>query len=93
MTSRFLIELPHGANGQDCARAIEILLKTGSHYFTHADWGCKDGVHKGWIIVEVESKDEARAILPSAFRSQATITQLNSYTIEEIESALRQHKP
>jgi len=93
MTARFLIELPHGATGLECARAIEILLKTGSHYFTHADWGCRDGVHKGWIIVEVENKDEARAIVPPAFRSQATIVQLNTYTIQEIESALRQHKP
>jgi hypothetical protein len=93
MTARFLIELPHGATGLECARAIEILLKTGSHYFTHADWGCQDGVHKGWIIVEVESKEEARAIVPPAFRSQATIVQLNNYTIQEIESALRQHKP
>jgi hypothetical protein len=92
MIARFLIELPHGASGLECARAVEVLLKTGSHFFTHADWGCKDGVHKAWIIVDVESKDEARAIVPPAFRHQATIVQLNTYTIGEIESALRQHK-
>jgi hypothetical protein len=42
--------------------------------------------------VEVESKDEARAIVPPAFRSQATIVQLNSFSLAEVEGMMRQHK-
>jgi hypothetical protein len=44
------------------------------------------------MVVEVDSKAEARGIVPPAFRAQATIVQLNAYTLEEIESVLRDHK-
>ena len=90
--ARFLIEVPHEATPLACLRAVETLLKTGSHFFTHADWGCRDGVHKAWIIVEVETRDEARGTLPVALRSQATIVQLNSFSIAEVEHLLRQNQ-
>jgi len=91
--AKFLIEVAHDSNTLQCARAIETFLKTGSHFFTHADWGCKDGVHKAWITVDVESKDAARAIVPTAFRSQATIVQLNAFKLEEIQDFIHQYKP
>ncbi len=90
--ARFLIEVPHKAEKVECARAIQILLRTGSHFMTHADWGCLDGVHKGWIIIELESKQEARSILPPAYRSQAKIVELNKFTMEEIEEILHHHE-
>jgi hypothetical protein len=92
MTARFLIEVPHEATPLACARAIEIFLKTGSHFLTRADWGCKDGEHKAWMIVDIDSKDAARGILPPAFRSQAKIVQLNTFSMAEAEDILRQHK-
>jgi hypothetical protein len=89
--ARFLIEVPHEPERVACARVVEIFLKTGSHFLTHADWGCKDGEHKAWIIAEVDSKQEARSILPPTLRSQAKIVQLNYFTIDEIEIILRHH--
>jgi hypothetical protein len=91
MSARFLIEVPHEASTVACLRAVEALLKSGSHFLTHADWGCKDGEHKAWIIVEVQSKDEARAIVPPEFRPQAKIVQLNYFSLGEIEGIMRQH--
>ncbi len=93
MTARFLIEVPHEEKMVACARAVEVFLKTGSHFLSHADWGCKDGEHKAWIVVEVDSKDEARGIVPPAFRAQAKVVQLNAFTMKEIESILHYHKP
>jgi hypothetical protein len=90
--ARFLIEVPHEAKKLECARAVQIFLNTGSHFLTHADWGCLDGEHKAWIIVEVESKEEARYILPPAYRSQAKIVKLNNFTIDEVEEILRHHQ-
>ena len=90
--ARILIEVPHKAERIACARAVEILLKTGSHFLTHADWGCADGVHKAWIIAEVDSKEEARAILPPSMRSQAKIVRLNYFSLEEIDAILRHHR-
>jgi hypothetical protein len=90
--ARFLIEVPHEAEPVACLIAVQLLLATGSHYLTRADFGCYDGVHKGWITVEAENKEEARAILPPLYRSQANIVQLNKFTLEEINTLLQQHK-
>jgi hypothetical protein len=89
---RFLIEVPHEAETVACARAVQILLSTGSHYLTNADFGCGDGEHKGWLIVEVDNRDEARGILPPILRSQARIVQLNRFSMEELDRIIRHHK-
>jgi len=91
--ARFFIEVPHEAEATACARVVEIFLKSGSHFLTHADWGCMDGEHKAWIVADVKSREEARAILPPAMRSEAKIVQLNFFTMEEIEEILRHHQP
>ena len=88
---RFLIEVNHEAEAVACARAVQVLLATGSHYLTHADWGCMDGVHTGWIIVEVDTREEARGILPSSERPRARIVALNKFTMDEIEPILAKH--
>jgi hypothetical protein len=90
--ARFLIEVPHEPEQLACARVVKIFQNTGSHFLTHADWGCLDGEHKAWIIAEVEDKDEARSIVPPQFRSQAKITQLNHFTVEEIDEILYHHQ-
>ncbi len=91
--AKFLIEVPHEESMVPCARAVEVFLRSGSHFLSHADWGCKDGVHKAWMLVEVDSKDEARNIVPPPFRAQAKIVQLNTWTMEEIEDILQFHEP
>ena len=90
---RFLIEVSHDAAQIACARAVDAFFKTGSHFFTHADWGCFDGVHKGWIIVEVDSRSEAQAIVPPIFRSQAKVVQLNSFSQDQLDEIISRHKP
>jgi hypothetical protein len=92
MSSRFLIEVPHEASTLACARVVEVFLKSGSHFLSHADWGCRDGEHKSWMIVEVDSKSEAQSIVPPALRSQAKIVQLNLFTMQDIEGILRGHE-
>jgi len=88
---RFLIEAPHEEDIVACSHAVKIFLASGSHFLTHADWGCKDGDHKAWFIADVDSKEEARAILPPAYRANAKIVQLNKFTMEEIDELLRDH--
>jgi hypothetical protein len=90
--AKFLIEVPHEPEEKACALAIQILLKTGSHYLTNAEFGCLDGEHKAWVIVEVDNKEEARHILPPVFRSQAKITQLMKFRLEQVDEILRQHQ-
>jgi hypothetical protein len=82
--SRFLVEVPHEAGALECIRAIEIFLRTGSHFLSRADWGCLDGDHKAWMIVDVDTKDEALAIVPSAYRAEARVVQLNTFTMAQV---------
>ena len=88
---KFLIEVPHEGTTRACVQAIDLFHRTGSHFLTHADWGCKDGEHKAWITVEVDSKDDARRILPVPYRADAKIVQLNAFTREDLDNLLRQH--
>lgn len=89
---KFLIEVPHGSDKHACDEAIKIFLQTGSHFLTHAEWGCLDGEHKAWIIVEVGSKDEARFIIPPLFRSIAKITELTTFTAKDILETEKYHQ-
>jgi hypothetical protein len=83
--TRFLIEVPHQSDVRDCTRAVEIFLRTGSHFLTHADWGCKDDVHKAWLVVEVDSHDEARNIVPAELRPLAHVVKLNQFKWDDID--------
>lgn len=89
---RFLIEVPHHAETLACARVVQVFLATGSHFLTHADWGCLDGTHSAWMIVDVDNKDEARSLLPPAFRTQAKIVALNHFTMEQIDDIIAHHQ-
>jgi hypothetical protein len=90
--AKFLIEVPHAAEVEACARVVQIFLKTGSHFLTHADWGCKDGEHKAWIIADVDNKAEACSIVPPALRANAKVVSLNKFTMEEIDDILQNHQ-
>jgi hypothetical protein len=89
---KFLIEVPHEGTARDCARAVEIFHRTGSHFLTHADWGCKDGEHKAWLIIDVGSKHEALNIVPPEYRETAKIVGLNSFSQEDFPAIQRQHR-
>jgi len=89
--ARFLIEVPHGAEAKECALAVKILLSSGSHYLTNAEFGCLDGDHKAWIIIEADSKEQAQFILPAAYRSKAKVVELNKFSLEEIDRFLAKH--
>ena len=91
MTS-FLIEVPHGEDKMSCIEAIQIFVNSGSHFLANADWGCRDNVHKAWMIVDVENKEEALQIVPPFYRHNTKITRLSKMTKEEVEYYLKEHK-
>jgi hypothetical protein len=90
--NKYLVEVPHGSEKAACARAIQVFLSTGSHFVANADWGCEDGEHKAWMIVEVETKEDARSLLPPNYRSEAKIVKLTKFTLQEAEEVLSQHE-
>ena len=89
---KYLIEVPHEKSEEACAHVVECFLDYGSHFAVNADWGCKDGIHKAWIVIETDNKEQARDILPPAHRSKASIIELNKFTMDEIEDILALHR-
>ena len=87
--AKFLVELEHEASKEACQLAVETILTSGSHFLTHAEWGCEDNVHCCWIMVELETKDQVRSILPPIYRSEAKITQITRYSVEDINKGIK----
>lgn len=90
--SKYLIEIPHGSEKIECLRSVSILLSSGSHFLTNADWGCLDGEHKAWFFMDADSKDEALRVVPPAYRKDAKISKLNKFKLEDVEELLKHHK-
>jgi hypothetical protein len=88
---KFLIEVPHEGDQASCARAVQMFLASGSHFVTNAEWGCKDGEHKAWLIVEIESREAAMRLLPPAYRVEAKITKINKFTRKEMDETILHH--
>lgn len=89
--ARFLIEVPHQANRVACQQAVRVFLSTGSHFMTHADFGCADGDHRALLTVEVDTREEALRILPPALRSRARIVRLSKFSMTHFGQILREH--
>lgn len=88
--NRYLIEVAHKEDISACLHVVEVFLRTGSHFLTNADWGCKDGDHRAWIIVDARSADDVWRIVPPDFHDQTKIVKLNKFTMDEVE-VLRSH--
>jgi hypothetical protein len=83
---RYLIESPH--KPEECDNIVQEVHNAGYlHFF---DWGCHEGVHIGWAIVEAENLEHAKQIVPWMVRDSARIVKVEKY---EGEDALHPHKP
>ena len=89
--SQFLLEVPHEEDMVSCEKAVRILLSTGSHFLTHAQFGCHDGVHKAWIIVDLDSKEEAKAIIPAEYRNQSLVVKLTQFSLDKLNNIVVYH--
>lgn len=87
---RFMIESSHEPEGPSgpgsmvCLRALDAAVAQGSHYVTHAQFGCEDGIHKAWVFVDAQDKGDARGMVPAPQRAMAVIVQVRQYTPDQI---------
>jgi hypothetical protein len=88
---RFLIEVEHEPTTAACNRAIAVFLRTGSHFLTHADWGCKDDVHKAWFTAEVDTKHEALSIVPGDYHNTTRVVQLTHFSPNDLDKIAERH--
>jgi hypothetical protein len=85
---KYLIEVPHWGDKVSCQRKAKNFRASGSQFITHADWGCSDGNHKAWMIVEIENKKAALQILPYVYRSRAKVTQIMKFSRNDNQMAV-----
>jgi len=83
---RFVIELTHDDDHAACVSVLQAVERYGAHFFTHAEWGCRAGIHCAWMIAELDSREEALQLVPPQFRHEARIVELCKFTREEIAS-------
>ena len=72
---RFLVESPHTAN--ECKLALKSVQSMG--YLNNFDWGCEDGVHTGWIVIEAENSAQALGVVPAVIRSKERVIKLSKF--------------
>jgi hypothetical protein len=90
--SAYLIEIPHPVDKIACMHAIQVFLESGSHFLANADWGCQDGEHKAWLVVNVDNKNQALQIVPPLFRHDAKIIKLVKYMKEQAAEGFKYHE-
>jgi hypothetical protein len=72
---RFLVESPHAL--PKCKLAVKLIQSAG--YLNNFDFGCKDGVHIGWAVIEAENAAQALAVVPAMIRDKARAIKLNKF--------------
>ena len=50
------------------------------------EWACPNGLHMGWAMLEADSEDEVRRMLPAGLREKARITEVCRVTPSEVKS-------
>ncbi|HET6807915.1 MAG TPA: hypothetical protein VFH28_02545 [Nitrososphaera sp.] len=78
---RFLIESPHTA--RECKLVVKLVQSMG--YLNNFDWGCREGVHMGWAMIEAENAAQALGVVPALIRNQATAIKLSKWESEIVD--------
>ena len=79
---RFLVISPHTQG--DCVKALKEIHAIG--YITHFEWGCKDGDHTGWLMIEAENAQQAMMVVPAMQRHTAKAIKLVKFSPQDIEA-------
>lgn len=80
--NRYLVESTHAA--KDCQHVMEQFVFHG--YIMNFDWGCEEGIHTGWTILESENESQALLSVPPRLRSHAHAIRVSKFTPEKIQA-------
>ena len=82
--ARFLVQAEH--TEADCVQALDSVVAFSQALLARFDWGCKDGEHVGWAVVEAQDKATARMLVPTYLRGKTRVVALNKFTPEDVSS-------
>jgi len=80
----YIITSPHKPD--ECTRALDEELAMGTKVLDKFVFGCKEGDHTGYAIVDVKNLSEALALVPGFLQESACITKVDKFTPAEIRS-------
>ncbi|MFB3043585.1 MAG: hypothetical protein ACE1ZC_04835 [Nitrososphaerales archaeon] len=80
---RYLIESPHSE--KQCLQAAQTMFAAG--FLLNFEWGCEDGVHIAYAMIESENRKQALLLVPPNLRSDARAIRLIKIDPAELESA------
>lgn len=78
---KYLIETPHSE--VDCQLLLKQIHAMG--YLHNFEWGCEDGVHSAWAIIEAEDKEQARMVVPSLSRDTARVVRIIKFDEDKLQ--------
>jgi sulfur relay (sulfurtransferase) DsrF/TusC family protein len=82
--SRYLISSPH--TSEECVRSLDAMLAKGSNVLDKFVFGCDDGDHTGYAIVDVKSLSDALALVPDFLQENACITKVEKLSAADIRA-------
>ncbi len=83
MTS-YLIASKH--TEENCIRALDEMLAKGPRLLEQFVFGCKDGDHTGYAIVDAKNKSDALAMIPDFLQDDACITKVDHFSPADIRA-------
>ena len=87
-THEYLIVVTHDA--ADCLRLLDDWARDHKRLLAKAKWGCSEGVHTGWVVVEATSEQAAMAMIPASSREYARAVMVE--TMDKPDRLQRVHR-
>jgi hypothetical protein len=76
---KYLVEAPH--DELNCELIVGQVYAMG--FLHNFDWGCESGVHCGWAMIDADSENDAKLVVPSVARPDARAIRLVKFRPED----------
>jgi hypothetical protein len=81
--SSYLVMVPHTA--EECLKALDAMSSDSPKMLAKMSFGCMSGDHTGYAIVNAESEEAVKDMIPAAQRDKAKIVKVSKFTPEQIK--------
>ncbi len=81
---KYLVVTPH--QPEECLDVLDDLSTKDKKLLSQIEWGCTDGDHTGYLLVDADSKDAAIKKLPEKERAKAKAIKMAKFTPEQIKA-------
>ncbi len=69
---------------EECLRALDEELEKGTGILEKFVYGCTEGDHTGYAIVDAKDKGEALSLVPAFLEDKACVGKVDKFTPEQI---------